>query len=240
VLWASCSLRYPGTKNPSNLIFSVCLVIKSLTCGGQWVWIPSTPYSRHVVPCYSLCNSVVIIMRINGIFHENPSDPRDIFCTPDLRLQGCRIIQVGRDLWRSLGWSFAQTWVISEVQSGLEDHPGQRRDNLSHCFDCACREKVFPYIQVEPSFNAYAVSLMLLPYTSVKTLALSSWWPVGIGRLPLSPQSHLFFWVGKPSSLSTSSQGKRSSPSHPGGLQFIAGFVALGGPKLDVVVLKGS
>lgn len=50
----------------------------------------------------SLQDSLVAINRKNDIFPDNLSDPWDKFCTPDLRLQGFRMICVGRGLWMSL------------------------------------------------------------------------------------------------------------------------------------------
>lgn len=78
----------------------------------------------------SLYDSLVAIIRKNSIFHDDLSDPWDKFCTPDLGLQGYRIIQVGKDLWRSPVQSSAPSWVISEVRSGLEDLQGQRKHHF--------------------------------------------------------------------------------------------------------------
>lgn len=50
----------------------------------------------------SLQDSLGAINRKNDILCDNLPDPQDKFCTPDLGLQGYRMICVGRDLWMSL------------------------------------------------------------------------------------------------------------------------------------------
>lgn len=50
----------------------------------------------------SLQDSLVAINRKNDILCDNLSDPQDKSCTPDLGLQGYRMICVGRHLWMSL------------------------------------------------------------------------------------------------------------------------------------------